>query len=69
MTRGPKKIRSDARRNKNIIMSSTIELSHSNIDITEMKMSDIAKYAGVGGRTLYRHFESKARLCESVMDK
>ncbi|MDS3910564.1 TetR/AcrR family transcriptional regulator [Staphylococcus hominis] len=50
-------------------MSSTIELSHSNIDITEMKMSDIAKYTGVGGRTLYRHFESKARLCESVMDK
>lgn len=50
-------------------MSSTIELSHSNIDITKMKMSDIAKYAGVGGRTLYRYFESKARLCESVMDK
>ncbi|WP_257175284.1 TetR/AcrR family transcriptional regulator [Staphylococcus capitis] len=35
-------------------MSSTIELSHSNIDITEMKMSDIAKHAGVGGGTLYR---------------
>ena len=51
---GTKKIRSDARRNKNIIMSSTIELSHSNIDITEMKMSDIAKHAGVGGGTLYR---------------
>lgn len=50
-------------------MSSTIELSHSNIDITKMKMSDIAKHASVGGGTLYRHFESKARLCESVMDK
>ena len=69
MTRGPKKIRSDARRNKDIIMSSTIELSHSNIDITEMKMLDIAKHGGVGVGTLYRHFESKARLCESVMDK
>ena len=69
MTRGPKKIRSDARRNKDIIMSSTIELSHSNIDITEMKMLDIAKHGGVGVGTLYRHFESKAHLCESVMDK
>ncbi|MGW9933340.1 hypothetical protein [Staphylococcus hominis] len=56
MTRGPKKIRSDARRNKNIIMSSTIELSHSNIDITEMKMSDIAKYAGVGGGDIISTF-------------
>ncbi|HEC2203519.1 TPA: TetR/AcrR family transcriptional regulator [Staphylococcus delphini] len=50
-------------------MATTIELSQGNIDITEMTMSDIAKHAGVGVGTLYRHFESKARLCEAVMDK
>ncbi|HHO5062398.1 TPA: TetR/AcrR family transcriptional regulator [Staphylococcus aureus] len=69
MTQYPQKIRSDARQNKEIIMTSTIELSQTGKDITKMTMSDIAKHAGVGVGTLYRHFESKARLCESVMDK
>ncbi|MEX5652361.1 TetR/AcrR family transcriptional regulator [Staphylococcus cohnii species complex 1658] len=68
MAQHEKRIRSDARQNKKIILESTIELSLSGIDITELKMSDIAKHAGVGIGTLYRHFESKARLCEAVMD-
>lgn len=68
LTQHPKRIRSDARQNKKKILASTIELSYSGIDITEMKISDIAKHAGVGIGTLYRHFESKARLCEAVMD-
>ncbi|MFH0717574.1 TetR/AcrR family transcriptional regulator [Staphylococcus delphini] len=69
MTQNSKKIRSDARQNKKIILESMIELSYSGVDIVGLKMSEIAEYAGVGVGTLYRHFESKARLCEAVMDQ
>lgn len=63
------KKRIDAIYNKKIILKSTIDLSNNGVDITQMNMSEIAENAGVGVGTLYRHFKSKATLCEAVMDE
>ncbi|WP_241956315.1 TetR/AcrR family transcriptional regulator [Staphylococcus chromogenes] len=62
------KQRSDARQNKERILGTVNQLSQQGVDISEMKMTEIAKQANVGVGTLYRHFENKAVLCIAMMD-
>lgn len=64
-----RKKRSDATHNKAIILQTTTQLLAQGEDISEMNMSEIAKKAGVGVGTLYRHFESKSLLCQVMMDE
>lgn len=64
-----RKKRSDATHNKAIILQTTTQLLAQGKDISEMNMSEIAKKAGVGVGTLYRHFESKSLLCQAMMDE
>ncbi|RIN22560.1 TetR/AcrR family transcriptional regulator [Staphylococcus warneri] len=64
-----RKKRSDATHNKAIILQTTTQLLAQGEDISEMNMSEIAKKAGVGVGTLYRHFESKSLLCQAMMDE
>ena len=63
-----RKKRSDATHNKAIILQTTTQLLAQGEDISKMNMSEIAKKAGVGVGTLYRHFESKSLLCQAMMD-
>lgn len=62
------KQRSDARQNKARILGTVNQLSQQGVDISEMKITEIAKQANVGVGTLYRHFENKAVLCIAMMD-
>lgn len=62
------KQRSDAHQNKARILGTVNQLSQQGVDISEMKMTEIAKQANVGVGTLYRHFENKAVLCIAMMD-
>ncbi|WP_259339411.1 TetR/AcrR family transcriptional regulator [Mammaliicoccus sciuri] len=62
------KQRSDTRQNKVRILGTVNQLSQQSVDISEMKMTEIAKQANVGVGTLYRHFENKAVLCIAMME-
>lgn len=69
MASNNKNMRSDAKHNKLIILETIIELSQQGVNISEMNMADIARKAGVGVGTLYRHFDNKAVLCTTMMDE
>jgi AcrR family transcriptional regulator len=59
--------RSDAARNRRALLAAARRLFAVQ-DAAEVSMSDIAKEAGVGKGTLYRHFPDKATLCHAILD-
>lgn len=63
-----KPIRADAQRNRRILLD-TAERLFEQEDIESVTMSAIAKKAGVGKGTLYRHFADKADLCHALLDE
>lgn len=68
MTKQEKTKRKDAQRNEQIILKTTKEMIQDNDDILALSMAEVAKRANVGVGTLYRHFESKSKLCQAVID-
>ena len=62
--RAPRKPRADAQRNrKRILEVAKDAFTRSNGDIN---LDDVARQAGVGAGTLYRHFPTRAALLEAV---
>lgn len=59
--------RSDAARNRKALLDAARRL-FAHDDVADVSMSDIAKEAGVGKGTLYRHFPDKATLCHAILD-
>ena len=62
--RPPRRPRSDGRRNRESIVSAAREAFAA--EGAGASLDDIAKKAGVGSGTLYRHFPSRAGLLEAV---
>ncbi len=60
--------RSDAVRNRELLIETARRL-FSQEGVEKVSMNDLAKAAGVGKGTLYRHFPSKAQLCETLIDE
>ncbi|UTH16338.1 TetR/AcrR family transcriptional regulator [Macrococcus epidermidis] len=62
------KQRSDAMHNKKRILETANRLFSAN-SISEVAMKQIATDCGIGQGTLYRHFSSKAEICQALMDE
>jgi len=62
-TPGP--VRADARRNRQIVLRAAAEVFAE--DGLEVSLGRIARQAGVGAGTVYRHFPSKEILLEAVL--
>lgn len=60
--------RADAVRNRRRLLETAQRLFHEQ-SVETITMSDIAKSAGVGKGTLYRHFSDKADLCHALLDE
>lgn len=61
-------VRADAARNHELLLQTAQQLfSERNID--DVTMSEIARVAGVGKGTLYRHFSDKGDLCHALLDE
>jgi AcrR family transcriptional regulator len=60
--------RADAVRNRRLLLDTALALIQAN-GIEQVTMSDIAKEAGVGKGTLYRHFTDKAQICHALLDE
>jgi AcrR family transcriptional regulator len=58
-------MRADARRNRDAIVAAAYELFAEKG--TEAQMDDIARHAGLGVGTLYRHFPAKGDLLDAVI--
>ncbi len=58
------KLRSDARRNRKLLLRAAGEVLRE--DGLDASLDEIARRAGVGNATLYRHFPSREKLCEAV---
>lgn len=59
--------RADAVANRNrIVEAARVELSRSNGAVAELKLHAVAKAAGVGQGTLYRHFPTREHLLAEV---
>ena len=63
-----KAFRADAVRNRRILMDTANRLFQAD-GVESITMSAIAKEAGVGKGTLYRHFPDKAALCHALLDE
>jgi AcrR family transcriptional regulator len=63
-----KAFRADAVRNRRILMDTANRLFQAD-GVETITMSTIAKEAGVGKGTLYRHFPDKAALCHALLDE
>jgi AcrR family transcriptional regulator len=63
----PPSERSDAARNRRALLDTARRL-FAEQDVADVSMSDIAREAGVGKGTLYRHFPDKASLCHAILD-
>jgi AcrR family transcriptional regulator len=59
-------MRSDARRNREAILEVARELF---ADLPEFPLSEVARRAGVGQGTLYRHFRDRADLAAAILDE
>jgi AcrR family transcriptional regulator len=57
-------VRADARRNRQLIVTAALEVFAERC--TEASMEDIARAAGLGVGTLYRHFPDRQALVESI---
>ncbi|MDQ2675627.1 MAG: TetR/AcrR family transcriptional regulator, partial [Actinomycetota bacterium] len=62
----PRAQRADARRNREAIVEAARELMAT--DGTDAQMDDIARAAGVGVGTVYRHFPTKDDLVHALAD-
>ncbi|MGC8514274.1 MAG: TetR/AcrR family transcriptional regulator [Acidimicrobiales bacterium] len=63
---GPPKLRADARRNREMILSAASEVFAE--DGPGVPVDEIARRAGVGAGTLYRHFPTKEALFAAVLE-
>jgi AcrR family transcriptional regulator len=63
-----KAARADAVRNRRRLLETAQRLFNEQ-SVETITMSDIAKSAGVGKGTLYRHFSDKADLCHALLDE
>jgi AcrR family transcriptional regulator len=62
-----RELRSDAAANRDgIVEAARAELSRSNGAVAELKLHRVAKLAGVGQGTLYRHFPTREHLLAEV---
>lgn len=63
----PRKLRADAQRNRDRILSIAREaFTQAGGDVAQVSLDDIARQAGVGPGTLYRHFANRDELLEAV---
>src|SRR5689334_6341065 len=64
MTKTPPKLRADAARNRDKLLSAAVELfAEQGPDVS---LEAVAKHAGVGIGTLYRHFPTRDALLEAA---
>jgi AcrR family transcriptional regulator len=66
MTAVDKPVRKDVARNRGLLMQSAEELFAKRG--TEVTLEEIARHAGVGVATAYRHFESKSAIVEAMLE-
>lgn len=64
----PRPTRADAVKNHQILISTARRLFDEH-GVEVVTMTEIAKEAGVGKGTLYRHFSDKAALCHELIDQ
>ncbi len=64
VTQSVKPLRADAQRNRQTLLATAREVFSAGE--LEIRMEDIARKAGVGVGTLYRHFETREALIEAV---
>ncbi len=63
---GDKPVRKDVARNRALLLSSADELfGERGVEVT---LDDIARHAGVGVATAYRHFDSKQALLQALLE-
>ncbi|GLZ75244.1 hypothetical protein Afil01_00510 [Actinorhabdospora filicis] len=60
-------LRADARRNRARVLETAVEVFAS--EGVDVPLGEIARRAGVGAGTVYRHFPSKERLVEAVLER